>query len=185
MKNALTILLCTIVLGCIGGRSVSTSVQNAKLLKPIKLENSGLVVRPIALNQPTSKPIASKPAEVKPIRTTPVAPTLESVPATVVPKSPIVEPASPPLVLQPIDIKPIDITPIETTEGVLLPELEVEQIELKEIEIPKPIHIKIFQLLLFYGVAGLLIWLAFLRKNKRATVKAPVKRKRKTRKKKS
>ena len=185
MKNAFYLLLCTLMLGCIGGRSVNTTVQKIEPLKPIQLDNSPVVIRPIALNLPTSKPIASKPAEVKPIRTTPVAPVLESVPATVVPKSPIVEPASPPLVLQPIDIKPIDITPIEPTQGVLLPELEVEQIELKEIEIPKPIHIKIFQLLLFYGVAGLLIWLAFLRKNKRATVKAPVKRKRKTRKKKS
>ncbi len=187
MKNALTILLCTIVLGCIGGRSVSTSVQNAKLLKPIKLENSGLVVRPIQL-----APATPRPAEFKPVRTVPTV-IVESVEANTIPLTPPVAaggntPIKPtvrevtPIEIKPIEINPIDITPIQPTNGVVLPEIEVEQIVLKEIEIPKPVHVKIFQLLFFYGAAGILIWLGLRWWNKRKKVKAPVKRKRKTRK---
>ena len=187
MKNALTILLCTIVLGCIGGRSVSTSVQNAKLLKPIKLEGSGLVVKPIQLT-----PATPRPAEFKPVRTGPGI-NVESVDANPIPLAPPVAVGGntsfkptvrevTPIEIKPIEIKPIEIKPIQTTEGVLLPELKVEQIVLKEIEIPKPIHVKIIHLLIFYGIAGILIWLGLRWWNKRKKAKAPVKRKRKTRK---
>lgn len=187
MKNALTILLCTIVLGCIGGRSVSTSVQNAKLLKPISLEGSSLVVKPIQL-----APATPRPAAFKPVRTGPDV-IIESVDANPIPLTPPVAagkhvPFEPtvneiiPIEIKPIEIKPIDITPIQVTEGVLLPELKVEQIVLKEIELPKPIHVKIIQLLIFYGAAGILIWLGLKWWNKRKATKAPVKRKRKTRK---
>ena len=193
MKNALITLLCTIVLGCIGGRSVSTTVHQAKLLKPIKLEDSGLVIKPISLTHPSTSPVEVKPAytrpdiitgssgvEVTPIPLTPVAP---SNPTSELKPTELKPIKLKPVEIEPVEIKPIDITPLKPAPIDLLPFLEVEQIILKEIELPKPMHIKVMYLLVYYGLAALVFWLGLRWWSKRRAKKAPVRRKRRTRKK--
>jgi len=155
MKNAFYLLLCTLVLGCIGGRSVNTTVQQIEPLRPIQLDNSPLVIKPLALNPPVPKP-----AKVEPTYKGPDI-VLESAKPTPIPLTPVPAQGASELELKPIEIKPIDLTPLPPVDVEVLPELEVEQIELKEIELPKPVHVKVLELLLFYGIAGLLLWLCY------------------------
>ncbi|MBC8416954.1 hypothetical protein H8E06_01315 [bacterium] len=174
MKNAFYLLLCTVVLGCVGGRSVNTTVHKIEPLRPIPLDSSPLAIKPLALNPPKARPAKIEPTYKGPDIV------LESAKPNHIPVTPV--PASGTAELTPIRIKPIDIIPIQTPAGVLLPELKVEQIELKEIEIPKPVHIKVFQLIIFYIIAGGITWLVLRWWNKRKSTKTPVKRKRRTRK---
>jgi hypothetical protein len=180
MKNALILLLCTVILGCIGGRKVHTTVQHAELLKPVQLTNSGLAIKPIQLAPAVPRPVAFKPVRKGPDVV------IESVDANPIPLAPPAAagentPFEPTVSeITPIEIRPIDIKPIPPATVEVLPELEVETLVLKEIELPKPVHVKMFHLVVYYILAALLIWLSFKGWQKYKK-KAPAKRSRKKR----
>ena len=175
MKNTILTILCVISIGCIGlggGRSVSV---NTVIQKPLRLQSEPILLKPIVLTpakQQQLKSVRSRPEIIM----VPVTPTL-------IPLKPIQASGgnttfTPSVTLPTIEVKPIELTPLPTIDEVVLPTIVVEEIELKEIELPRPYHIKVFYLLLYYGLAALIFWLGIRTWKKHKAKKTPAKKRR-------